>query len=79
MPSIAVLRVFVLAGMFFSPVFTASEKPDFGPDGLAGLSDVQIWRLSRGEVILPKSVSKTPAGQTLIEAALVFDRPAIMA
>ena len=75
MPSIAVLHVFVLAGMLFFPVSTASEKPDFGPDGLAGLSDVQIWRLSRGEVILPKSVSKTPAGQTLIEAALVFERP----
>jgi len=75
MPSIAVLRVFVLAAMLFFPVSTAFEKPDFGPDGLAGLSDVQIWRLSRGEVILPKSVSKTPAGQTLIEAALVFDRP----
>jgi hypothetical protein len=75
MPSTAGVRIFVLAGILFFPLSPASEKPDFGPDGLAGLSDVQIWRLSRGEVILPKSINKTPGGQTLIEAALVFDRP----
>jgi hypothetical protein len=75
MLKIAILRAFVLTGLFFFPVSAVSDKPDFGPGGLAGLSDVQIWRVSRGEVVLPKSVRKTPAGQTLIEAALVFDRP----
>jgi uncharacterized membrane protein len=69
------LRMLALAGILSLPAPAASEKPDFGPDGLAGLSDVQILRLSRGEVILPKSVLKTPQGQTLIEAAVVFDRP----
>ena len=51
------------------------ERPDFGPDGLAGLSQVKIWRLNRGEIVLPESLVQTPDGRTLIEAALVFDRP----
>jgi hypothetical protein len=48
---------------------------DFGPAGLAGLSEVQIWRLGRGEIVLPDSLIKTEEGKTLIEAALGFDQP----
>ncbi len=68
-------RFFFLAGLLLLPGSVTSEKPDFGPDGLAGLSDVQIWRLTRGEVILPEGVTKTADGKTLIGAALVFSRP----
>ncbi|HUU38888.1 MAG TPA: hypothetical protein VMW46_11895 [Candidatus Desulfaltia sp.] len=46
MPSIAMLRLFVLAGLLFLPVAAAFEKPDFGPDGLAGLSSGGSWRKS---------------------------------
>lgn len=58
------------------PILTYSQEvPDFGPDGLAGLTLEQQENLSRGKIILPESVVKTPEGKTLIEAALVFDKP----
>jgi uncharacterized protein YndB with AHSA1/START domain len=71
-------RHFVLLSFLIFPVFTLSvsrQEIDFGPDGLAGLSEVQVWRLGRGEIVLPASLIKTEEGKTLIEAALVFDRP----
>jgi uncharacterized protein YndB with AHSA1/START domain len=62
--------------IFSAAILPASmEKPDFGPHGLAGLSEVKIWRLCRGEIVLPESLAKTTDGKTLIEAALVFDQP----
>jgi hypothetical protein len=61
--------------LFLSAVADSQNPPDFGPDGLAGLSQVKIWRLNRGEIILPESLAQTADGRTLIEAALVFDRP----
>lgn len=73
--ALAMLCLLVLAWLLKPPSSGTFDKPDFGPDGLAGLSDVQIWRLSKGEVILPKGVTKTADGKTLIGAALVFDRP----
>jgi len=53
----------------------SQEKPEFGAGGLDGLSEVKIRRLSQGEIVLPKSLTRTAEGKTLIEAALVFDRP----
>jgi hypothetical protein len=51
------------------------EMPEFGSDGLAGLTLEQKQRLAKGGIILPESVVKTPEGKTLIEAVLVFDKP----
>ena len=45
---------------------------DYGPAGLAGLSEVQIWRLGRGEIVLPDSLIKTEEGKTLIEIPLLL-------
>jgi len=53
----------------------SQEVPDFGPDGLAGLSLEKKQKLAQGKIILPESAVKTPEGKTLIEAALVFDKP----
>ena len=71
------VQVVLFALSTFHPFILAAslEKPDFGPRGLAGLSEVKIWRLSRGEIVLPDGIMRTPEGKTLIEAALVFDRP----
>jgi hypothetical protein len=69
---------FVLFSLLTLPAFILSssrQEIDFGSDGLAGLSDVQVWRLGRGEIVLPDSLIKTEEGKTLIEAALVFDQP----
>ena len=60
---------------FLSAALGFQGMPDFGPEGLAELSEVKIWRLSRGEIVLPNSIVQAPDGRTLIEAALVFDRP----
>ena len=65
----------VLSMLFLSAALGFQGIPDFGPEGLAGLSKVKIWRLSRGEIVLPESIVQAPDGRMLIEAALVFDRP----
>jgi hypothetical protein len=49
--------------------------PDFGPDGLAGLTADQRAELALGNVVLPGGSVKTRGGTSLIEAALVFNRP----
>lgn len=50
------------------------EMPDFGPEGLGGLTPEQKQELDRGEIVLPQSLSKTPEGKPLVEAALVFEK-----
>jgi hypothetical protein len=65
------ILIFVLQPILPHP----QEMPDFGPDGLAGLTLEQQEKLAQGKIILPESVVKTPEGRTLIEAALVFDKP----
>ena len=49
--------------------------PDFGPDGLAGLTADQRADLALGNVVLPDGSVKTRGGTSFIEAALVFNRP----
>lgn len=51
------------------------EMPDYGPDGLAGLTPEQKQKLAQGKILLPEGVVMTPEGKTLIEAALVFEKP----
>ncbi len=69
-------KIFFIMMFVLRPVLThPQEMPDFGPDGLAGLTLEQKQKLAQGEIILPESVVKTPGGKTLIEAALVFNKP----
>ena len=69
-------KIFFIMMFVFRPVLThPQEMPDFGPDGLAGLTLEQKQKLAQGEIILPESVVETPGGKTLIEAALVFNKP----
>ncbi|MDH7512011.1 MAG: SRPBCC family protein [Clostridiales bacterium] len=64
-------------GLFFlsSLVAFSQEIPDFGPDGMAGLGFDQRQKLVRGEIIHPKSLAQTTDGKTMIEAALLFEKP----
>lgn len=47
--------------------------PDFGPDGLKGLTESQRKRIMSGEVVLVSAHEEGPEGQTIISAALVFE------
>jgi hypothetical protein len=64
------MPVILLPGLIYP-----QETPDFGPDGLAGLTLKQREKLARGEIIRTESTVTTPEGKTLIEAALVFNQP----
>ena len=46
--------------------------PDFGPDGLKGLSPEQIKKLQAGEVVMTSSPEVTPDGHSVIAAAVMF-------
>ncbi len=46
--------------------------PDFGPDGLKGLSPEQIRKLQAGEVVMTSSPEVTPDGHSVIAAAVMF-------
>ncbi len=68
----AALLIFILR----PAVATGQEKaPEFGPEGLAGLTSGQVLELATGEIVLPEGLVKSAKGTSLIEAALVFDRP----
>ena len=53
----------------------AQQRPDFGPEGLAGFTEAEKKSLAAGEIVLPENLIRTESGETMIEAALVFDRP----
>ncbi len=68
-----------VAGLFtcalLSAALTAQERlPDFGPDGLAGLTAGQVGELAAGGIVFPPGLVKSAAGTTFIEASLVFGR-----
>ncbi len=52
------------------------EAPDFGPDGLTGLTPGQRQKLFQEEIVFPKRIGQTAAGKSFIEAALLFNQPA---
>jgi uncharacterized membrane protein len=69
-------RILFIIVFVFLPALTYPQAiPDYGTDGLAGLSVEQKQRLAQGKIIRPESMVKTPEGKTLIEAALIFDKP----
>ncbi|NPV84214.1 MAG: hypothetical protein HPY46_11610 [Candidatus Aminicenantes bacterium] len=49
--------------------------PDFGPDGLKGLTEEQKKKILSGEVVLVSSHEGAPEGKSIISAALVFEVP----
>ncbi|MDI6698693.1 MAG: hypothetical protein QME85_07135 [Candidatus Saccharicenans sp.] len=49
--------------------------PDFGPDGLKGLTGEQRKKLLSGELLVFSSHEERPGGQTVISAALIFEVP----
>jgi hypothetical protein len=79
------LTIFILC-LFSGSAFSAgelSEKslsvqqveypvPDFGADGLKGLTEEQRRRLDSGEVVMTSSPEVTPKGKTMISAALII-------
>ncbi|MEW5901619.1 MAG: hypothetical protein AB1715_09180 [Acidobacteriota bacterium] len=54
---------------------TPQEMPDFGPDGLAGITEAQKQQLYKGKIILPDRVVLTPDGKRIVEAAIIFNQP----
>jgi hypothetical protein len=68
----------LLGGLLLSVLVSSAsvqKMPEFGPDGLSGLTDEQRKELDRGEIVLPNSAVETSGGKTLIEAALVLAVP----
>ncbi len=49
--------------------------PDFGPDGLKGLTEEQKKKILSGEVVLVSSHEGAPEGKSIISAVLVFEVP----
>jgi hypothetical protein len=68
--------VLCLAALGSAAAVQGQERmPDFGPDGLAGLSAKQRTELARGGIVLPEGAVKTTRGSSLVEAAFIIDRP----
>lgn len=53
----------------------SQSLPDFGPDGLKGLTEEQKKKILSGEVVLVSSHEGAPEGKSIISAALVFEVP----
>jgi hypothetical protein len=49
--------------------------PDFGPDGLGGLSLKEKEQLMAEEIVLPRKPTILADGKTIIAAAVIFNRP----
>lgn len=68
---IALMSLMVI---FYSAGVTLAAAPDFGPDGLKGLSTAQQQKLAQGQIVFTFTDSSTQAHAGLIEAAVIFDR-----
>jgi len=51
-----------------------AAAPDFGADGLKGLSPEQVKGLAAGEIIFSTDDSGTETREALVQAAIVFDK-----
>ncbi|MDD8021305.1 MAG: SRPBCC family protein [Acidobacteriota bacterium] len=49
--------------------------PDFGPDGLKGLTEDQLWMVKADKIVLTASPEVTPDGHSVIAAAVRFRVP----
>ncbi|MDD8031271.1 MAG: SRPBCC family protein [Acidobacteriota bacterium] len=66
-------------GMRRVPEVQASQSensiPDFGPDGLKGLTEDQKRKLNSGQVVMTSSPEITPDGKTMIAAVMKIEAP----
>lgn len=69
MKNILLLFFFLVLGL--QTLFAG--MPDFGPDGLSGLTKAQKQDLDKGKIVFSTTNSGEQAQSTLIEAAVVFD------
>jgi len=71
--------LFAFSVLYFFPANSGQRQeyqiPDFGPDGLKGLSPEQIKKLQAGEVVMTSSPEVTPDGHSVIAAAVMFKVP----
>ena len=71
--------VIFLVSMLYTSVF-AFAQPDFGADGLKGLSETQLRELKSGQIVitvgnLPTSGQTSDKATAFIEAAMVMAKP----
>ncbi len=69
--------IFLFLSIILIPAFSFGSLPDFGTDGLKGLSEKQLKKINKGKILFStknKSKDKNGKKQALIEAVLVFDK-----
>ncbi len=70
--------IFLFLSLILIPALTFASLPDFGTDGLKGLSEKQLKKINKGKILFStkdKSAGEDGKKQSLIEAVLVFDKP----
>jgi hypothetical protein len=63
----------ILALLVSTP--SAGEARDFGPDGMKGLTAEQREDLADGKIVFSTTDTNAEEESTLVEAALIFDKP----
>lgn len=68
------MKAALALSMVFPFVFTLQTMiPDFGPDGLAGLSAEEKRKLVAEGIVVPEEASITEEGKTMVAAALLIN------
>lgn len=70
--------IFFMTVFLITPYTVHAKLPDFGPDGLKGLTEKQVEDIDKGKIVFSttdKSLEKEDKKEALIEAVLVFDTP----
>jgi len=71
--------LFAMFFVFLMVSYAGATVPNFGNDGLQGLTDAQIKDIQAGKIVVSTSDSvldeKTQAKSSLITAAMIFDKP----
>lgn len=75
------MKIEIERTVFFLVVFLAcvphclnASMPDFGPDGMAGLSEAQKLEIARGKPVFTLTGTSPDEQSGLIEAAIVFEQ-----
>lgn len=72
------MKRFIFIAIFAIPLSALAGLPDFGPDGLKGLSEKEVRKIRDGKIIFSttdQSVNEGEEKAALIEAVLIFDQP----
>lgn len=64
-----------LSGLIFWGIQPPGLLPDFGPDGLDGLSREEKELLLAEEIVVPREPTILTNGKTIIAAAIIFNQP----